>query len=131
MGSINYWAVLVAAVASVAVGMVWYSLVFGRAWRRMQGMTGPAKPAVSAFVIWGVGAFVLAYTLDRLLFIRMDTRSVGEALITGVLIAVGIAIAGTAPNYAFAKKPLGLFAIEMGYVTVSIILMSGILALMQ
>ena len=49
----------------------------------------------------------------------------------GVLIAVGIAIAGTAPNYAFAKKPLGLFGIEMGYVTVSIILMSGILALMQ
>ena len=129
MGSMNDWAVLVAAAASVAVGMVWYAdPVLGKAWRKLQGMTGTVKPAPSAFVIWGAGSFVLAYTISRLLMVRMVTPSVGDALVTGILIAVGIVIAGMAPSYAFAKKPLALLAIELGYVTVSILLMSAIVA---
>ena len=129
MGSINYWAVLVAAAASVVVGMLWFAdPVFGRAWKRMQGMSGTVKPAPSAFLIWAGGNFVLAYTVYRLLLVRMVTPSIGEALITGLLIAVGIVIAGMAPSYAFAKKPVGLFGIEVGYVVVSILLMSAIMA---
>ncbi len=132
MGSINYLAVAVATVASVGVGMVWFAdPVFGRAWKRMHGITEPAKPTASAFVIWVVGAFLLAYTLYRLLYVKMATASMGDALLVGLLIAVGVVIAGMAPNYAFAKKPLGLAGIELGYVCLSIMLMSAILAAWQ
>ena len=132
MGSINYLAVVVATVVSVVVGMIWFAdPVFGRAWKRMQGINESAKPPVSAFVIWIGGAFVLAYTLYRLLFVKMATASMGDALLVGLLIAVGIVIAGMGPNYAFAKKPLGLAGIEIGYVCLSIMLVSGILAAWQ
>ena len=132
MGSMNYVAVVVAAAASVLVGMVWFAdPVFGKAWKRLHGMAEPVKPTATAFAVWAVGSFVMAYTLYRLLFIKMTTPGFGEALVTAFLIAVGIVIAGTATNYAFAKKPLALFAIEIGYVTVSIFLMSAILAAFQ
>lgn len=33
----NYLVVLAAAVASIALGMVWYGLLFGKVWMRLSG----------------------------------------------------------------------------------------------
>jgi hypothetical protein len=94
-------------------------------------MSEPVKPAASAYAIWAVGSFVMAYTLYRLLLVKIGTASIGQGLLTGLLIAVGIVIAGMAPSYAFAKKPPALFGIEVGYVVVSVLLMSAILVAWQ
>ena len=37
--AINYWAVLVAAVTSFVIGGVWYTVLFGQAWARLQSLS--------------------------------------------------------------------------------------------
>jgi len=125
--NIDYGAVLVAMVVSVVIGMIWYAdPVFGRVWKRLHGLSAPHKPTAAAFAIWAVGAYIMAYTVFRVLVMRMNVTSMGDALLTGVLLAVGLVVAGAAPGYAMARKPLALAAIEMGYVVLSILVMSAI-----
>lgn len=70
---INYWAILVAAIASMAIGSVWYGPVFGKKFIRAMGMDSwsPEKRAkmkksmplsyVSQFVASMVMFFVFAW----------------------------------------------------------------------
>jgi hypothetical protein len=37
--TINYWAIAGAAVANMAVGMLWYGILFGKQWRAMMKFT--------------------------------------------------------------------------------------------
>lgn len=68
---INYWGVIGAAVANVAVGALWYGPVFGKQWRKMMGFTEadmknmPLTPmqAISGGV---VTALIMAFVLSQI-----------------------------------------------------------------
>ena len=114
--SYNFWAILVAAVASVGIGMIWYAPpVLGKKW---QGYVGISQPAVGAMALWGVCYLLLAFTLAYV-FARLNVADAAGGLRWGLTFAavVGFAIA---PNYAFARKPLGLFLIEGGYMLLAL-----------
>ena len=55
--SINWWAVLVAGVVYMVVGMVWYGPLFGKLWKSLMGFTDesvknmPLKPMTA--MVWG------------------------------------------------------------------------------
>src|SRR5438045_260568 len=75
MPGINYLAVVVAAVAALVVGAVWYSpLLFGKAYMKLRGMNAdattnrrpPAGELIAEFVRYLVIAFVLALFVVRL-----------------------------------------------------------------
>src|SRR3989338_8818080 len=67
--SVNYLSVLVAAIASMAVGMIWYGPLFGSQWKKLMGFTdkdikkmklSPMQAMVLGFITTLVTAFVLA-----------------------------------------------------------------------
>jgi len=71
--TINYMAVLVAAVVNMVIGYLWYGPVFGKRWQKLMGFTHEQLEAMRKksmgtsyallFVVSVVMAYVLAYFL--------------------------------------------------------------------
>ncbi len=67
----NYWAIIGAAVANVAVGALWYGPVFGKTWRKLMGFTEADMrnmPLTPAQAISGgvVTALIMAFVLSQI-----------------------------------------------------------------
>src|SRR3989338_8232478 len=85
--SINYWAVLAAAAASIILGFSWYGPLFGRQWLRLSGFTdkqikqmkekgqkGMAKTYIVMVISTLVTSFVLAHFVDYLQALTIGDR---------------------------------------------------------
>jgi len=128
MGQINYLAVLLAAVAFFAVGAVWYTVLFGKAWQRALGLSGEqlrggANPALIyglAFLCELMIAWILGHMFARTApsprAMMMIATGFGAGVITP---AIGI-------TYLFQRKPLKLFLIDAGHFIVGCAAMGGV-----
>lgn len=128
IASINYWAVLVAAVVSFVVGGLWYSpALFQRSWTQAAGVSEAQLQSGNMGLIFGVSfvlqliaAFVLAMFLG-------PTADLAFGVTAGAM--VGIAWVATAFGvvYLFERRPLALFWINAGYQIVVYTVMGAIL----
>jgi hypothetical protein len=133
---INYLAVLVAAVATYALGMLWYSpALFGKAWQTAMGLTpeqtaamqrGAGRAYVVTFVCWLVMALAVAILVRRTgLHVLLGGVKIGVVCWGGFALPIGLS------GLMFSgKRPAG-FLIETGYQLVSLLGMGIILALWQ
>jgi hypothetical protein len=131
MLGINYWAVLVAAVAAFGVGAVWYSpLLFSKAYLELRGidpnaladMRPPAGELFGEFVRYLVIAFALAYFVVRL--------GVGDwlgAAQLGLWVGVGFQAMLLVGAVIHENMPWKLYAIHAGDALVKTLLMAVIL----
>ena len=131
---INIWAVVIATVATVVVGSVWYARrVFGNYWMRVAGVDPAAANAVGPMLLMPVVAFVTALVLAGSISIAHDFYGgtfLSSALITGVLLWAGFTAARVVSHDAFDKRPRGLTALTLAYELVSVLVMSLIIGLM-
>ena len=51
--SLNIWAILVATLASFALGALWYSVLFGKIWQREVGITDEDMKGANMAKIFG------------------------------------------------------------------------------
>lgn len=115
--SYNIWAILVAAVVSIALGMVWYAPpVFGRRWQTLTGITQPGRQAL---LVWAVCYLVLAFAMAYL-FRYLQASGLEAGFRWGSTLGLAVVGLAVAPNYAFGRRPGALFLIEMGYVFVAV-----------
>ncbi len=128
---LNIWAVLVAALANLAIGMVWYSrFLFTEPWLRETGITKDEiaqNPPRRAFALWAAGSLAAALTLFYLQSLA-GTTGAASGLVMGLAAGVGLVAASAAGKYAFAKQSLLLFLINEGNTVVGIVAMSVIIA---
>lgn len=107
--TINYLAVLVTAVASMAVGSIVYGPLLGKKWQQMIGKTdeelqkGAGKAMGIAFVASLVGAFVLAHVVDF-----MDAATWMDGVKAGLLMWFGFTAVAMVTNNAFEGRKWGL-----------------------
>jgi hypothetical protein len=135
MPPINYLAVIVAAVATFALGALWYSpALFAKPWVRAHGYTpekveamrkGAGKAYGSAFVCYLVMAFMMAILAGR-----TGAATLPGGVRLGVVVWLGFAatIGMTAQLFSETLK-LGVYAIDAGYQLVYLMLQGVILAL--
>ena len=107
---INYWAVLVAAVAGMVIAAIWYHpKVMGTAWMAENNftekdLTDPAPAMFQGFV----ANLVLAFGLASFFIILQRSEPTISAL-NGALWGFGLAVlihgAAGFPNYAFENQP--------------------------
>src|SRR5689334_2560512 len=81
---INFWAVIVAALAQMVVGFIWFSpALFFRPWLKANGMETPPKPQAWIF------ALMLALTLISTTALAAIVRRIGITnAFGGVLLAL-------------------------------------------
>ncbi len=126
--SINYLSVVVAALSSFAVGMLWYSpILFGKVWMEENGFTDEDIQSGNMPRIYGAAfilALIIAVNLD--LFLGPDaTFSWGMG--AGALAGIGWVGAAMGTSYLFENKSLKLYLINAGYHAVNFIVMGGVL----
>ena len=115
MHSLNWLAILVAAVASMVLGFIWYSpLLFAKAWTREMG---------SLFA-----SFLSAFTLALVLH-GMQAQSLHFGLMASFHIWLGFVATVQFTGALFAKQTMKLFAINTGYQLVCYLAMGAILVL--
>lgn len=129
--TINFWAVLVAAAASMVIGSVWYSpALFGKTWMKLAGITasdekkgrnrGMALMVVSSLVT----AYVLAYIVD---YATADTFY--EGVVVGFLVWLGFVATTFLMAVAFEGKSWQLYFINNGNQLLTLVTMAVILTL--
>ena len=133
---INLWSVLVAAVATMVVGFLWYSpWLFARPWMVLMGYDpndktkleemrkGAAKSYGIAFVAGLVSAFVLAKIIDiTTVNSALYGMKIGFAMWLGFVTTVQLT------GVLCAKQPAKLYLINTGYQLVCYLAMGAILA---
>lgn len=130
---INPWAVVAAAVASMAVGMVWYGPVFGKLWRRLAGLSEADMRSMplSPMPAMGLGlvlTLVMAYVVARFSEI-WPVLSAGDALRLGFLAWLGFLMPVTAGAWLWEGKSPKLFVLNAAHRLVDISVIALIVGL--
>lgn len=136
---VNFLAVLVAGIASMAVGFLWYSpVLFAKPWMKLMGHTEKSmkegqKEMGKTYTISFVLALVTAYVLVHMMvmaraFFKYDMLSTG--LITAFWMWLGFVMPVQATDALFGSRKWKLFFINTGYQLASLMAMAVVLALM-
>ncbi|OJW67865.1 MAG: hypothetical protein BGO57_08415 [Sphingomonadales bacterium 63-6] len=127
MGPINYTAVFLGALAFFAVGAAWYSLLFGKAWQKLAGLSEEQIKGANMPMIFGL-CFVAELVISWMLGHQIARTSPPPHVI--MMFALGFAgalmIPAIAINYLFQRKPLKLFLIDSGHFLVGMAAMGAV-----
>ena len=127
MGPVNWLAVVLGAVAFFAVGALWYTALFGKAWQREVGLGEEELRRGNMPLIFGLcflAELVIAWMLGHLIartsaqphVIMMFALGFGAFLMSP---AIGI-------NYLYQRKSLKLWLIDAGHFVVGTAAMGAV-----
>ncbi len=130
--NVNFWAVLVAAIASYIIGSLWYSpVLFGKVWAYYMGLT-PEKMKASGMGKTYVGSFittlVMAYVLAHFIILG-GAGNVAAGAQIAFWIWLGFVATVAMGSIFWENKAKKLYLINVGYSLVSLVVMGVILAL--
>lgn len=131
---VNYTAILIAAIAQMVLGFIWYGPLFGREWMKLVGMTEKDKEAAKSgmgktYALSFLGSLVMSYVLAH--FLRLagaETAMTGAQ--GGFWVWLGF-VATTGMNeflWAVKPKPWKLYWINQSYILVGLLIAGAILA---
>ena len=128
---VNYWAVLVAAIANYAIATIWYAAIFGKRWKKLTGITD-MKPAPMNILLVFVGSLVLSFILYHWIvfgnaYFKMSGLSGG--LMGGFFGWFGYIAPVTLSTKLYEKKPWGLWLLDNTFWLISLLTMGIILSL--
>ncbi|WP_309081721.1 DUF1761 domain-containing protein [Zhihengliuella sp.] len=131
---INIWAVLVATVASMVVGMVWYTpKTFGSAWMRLARVEpGQGKSIAGPLIVSAIAAFITAWVLAGSAFIAQEFYGgsfLANTLITGVILWAGFTLARFFTHDAFEGRPAALTLLNAAHELVAVLAMGLVIGL--
>jgi len=137
--SINWLAVLVAAVAAFVIGFLWHGPLFGKQWIKLMGIPkaevdkmrargmGPMVPhMIGSFVQQIVIAAVLAYFADAL-----GVAGAGEAVMLGFLVWLGFVATILFNTVLWENRKFNLYLFNVVYHLVSFVVISLIVVQWQ
>jgi hypothetical protein len=122
--------VLLAAVATFAVGMLWYSpLLFGKAWMRLNGYTpermGEMKRKVGrAYLVSFVAYLVLAVGLDSVAGAGTPVDAIKISIRVWLFFVLPVSVTAL----MFSERPFGAWLIDAGYQVVYFAVMGVVLS---
>ena len=129
--TINYLAVIAAALVTFLIGGLWYSpLLFDKPWRRLNALSEEQIKAGHTGLIFGLSflaALVASYVLA--LFLAGPTTDAIAGLMAGLLVGVGWVATAMLTTFLFERRPLTLWGIDAAYHVLTFALMGLILGL--
>jgi hypothetical protein len=126
---VNWLAVIVAAVAGIVVGFIWYAPpVFGRRWARASGIELPQPGEVQPMTYVGgvVTAAVTAYVLAVLIG-GLGAATLVDGVVVGAVVWLGFVATWLASGVFFERRSTEWWAINAGQAIVSLAIMGAFL----
>ncbi|MDO8628301.1 MAG: DUF1761 domain-containing protein [Nanoarchaeota archaeon] len=131
----NYLAILVASIASIILGSIWYSpSVFGNIWMKLSGITSKQlseakkKSMAGTYLMAIIGSLVMAYVLARLAGL-LKTSTLGGAVELAFWAWLGFIATTTLSSVLWEGKPAKLWWLHNAYNLLNMIIMSTIVVL--
>ena len=129
----NWLAIGLGTVAFFAVGALWYTVLFGKAWQKAVGLsdeqlkTGANMPLIfgTCFVL----EFVVVLTLGHLYAFLHASDHVKMMIATGFGLAIMSPAVGI--NYLYQRKSLKLFLIDAGHFVVGMVVVGYVFVLLD
>ncbi|MFD1019570.1 DUF1761 domain-containing protein [Thalassobacillus hwangdonensis] len=127
MESINYFAVLTAALSAFIIGGLWYSVLFAKPWMKENGLSEEDLRNGKLGIIFG-GSFLFSLIIAFVLvmFLGPERNAVIGAS-AGLMAGLFWVAASFGITYLFERKSLRLFLINAGYHVVTYTVMGLIL----
>ena len=138
---INWWAVLVAALANMALGFYWYSPAgFGTTWQKLIGITekqikdakkkGMCMTMTRNILVMFISASIMAFITANFAKYTGATDLI-SGLQLGFHIWLGYIATVMIGTVIWEGKPFKLYAINAGYWLVSLLVMASIVVVWQ
>lgn len=128
---VNFWAVLVASIANIIIGALWYGPLFGKAWMAMMNFTkadikSMKLGAMTSMTLGFIGALITNYFLA--VFIGVTSAStIFSGMAIGFWIWLGFAMPLNAGVFLWEGKSIKLFLFNTAQYLISILIASIIL----
>lgn len=126
---ISWLGVLVAGIAAMVVGGLWYSLLFARVWQRAAGVTDEQLTRNAPLTY--VGSLLLAFVMALVLAPFIAHGGVVFGLVAGLAVGLGWVAASFGMVYLFERRPLAHWLVNAGYAVVSYAVMGAIVGAFQ
>ncbi len=133
---VNLWAVLVAAVATMVVGFLWYSpFLFARPWMLAMGydpdnkakLDEMRKSAGKSYALSFLASLIAAFVLGKIIDVA-TVDSVLYGMKIGFAVWLGFVTTVQLTAKLFGNQPTKLYLINTGYQLVCYLVMGAILA---
>jgi hypothetical protein len=127
--SVNWWAVIVAAIVMFVIGAIWYSpVLFAPRWRTLLGISEEQmRAALPAGMVAGIISYlVMAYILARFI-IHYGTPSFGSGVLIGFMAWLGFVATVLIGQVFYERRPFALWLINNGYLLIGLLVMGAIL----
>jgi hypothetical protein len=129
LDSINYFAVIVAALSAFLIGGIWYSVLFAKPWMKENGFTEEDLRKGNMGKIFG-GAFILSFIISFVLVLFLGPeRNAAIGATAGFMAGLFWVATAFGITYLFERKSLKLFLINAGYHVITFTLMGLILGM--
>lgn len=127
---VNWVAIVLAAVASMALGAAWYMLL-ARQWLAASGRAAEDVKGGSAepFVWSAICQLVMAYFIAMLTPVLMGGTSVYGAVLVGVHMWFGFILTSMITNHRYQGHPWALALIDGGYFLGVVVVQGAIIGL--
>lgn len=130
---INYWAVLIATMAAIVIGSIWYTpKVFGDRWKRWADVKDPqtTTEAWLPILVSIVLAFLLAWVLAGSVAIAWHFYGgsyFSSAIVTGLTLWAGFTAGRLITHEVFMGRPSQLTILNVSYELVLVVVMSVVI----
>ena len=131
--TVNYIAVLVAAIASMVVGFLWYGPLFGKLWIKMMNFDkkkmdeakkkGMGKTYMLAFLTSLIMSYVLAHFVGYL-----QAATIADAVVLAFWLWLGFFATTQLGMVMWEGKPVKLYLLNTLHYLVTLAVMASILA---
>jgi hypothetical protein len=127
---INWWAVIVAAIVMFVIGSVWFTVLFGKQWRRMMGVPegtqpeGFARAIAIGFIATLVEAYILAWFVWNAGPLQPD---LGGGVEVGLLAWVGFVATLLIPSILYERRNPMIIVINGAYQLIGLVVMGAII----
>ena len=134
LGGLNWLAVIVGALVYFALGALWYSpMLFARPWQRSIGWdeSRPAPESSAATYVLPLAAYVVMAIAVALLAEATGTDELGEGIVLGLVLGIGLSLAHTFVDAAFSPEkpaPWTWFLINGTYHALGLVIVAVIVA---
>ena len=127
--TINYWAVVVAALTAFITGGLWYALLFEKSWMKENNFDEETLKKGNMGKIFG-GAFIFSLIISFALALFLGPeRNAMIGATAGFMAGLFWVAAAMGITYLFERKSLKLFFINAGYHVITFTIMGFILGL--
>lgn len=131
---INWLAIIVATVAAMIIGWLWYGPLFGKQWMKLVKLTkkDTEKAWKTPMMVMLVMAFLQALIVKHFIiyvgYFYQDMSDLSVGVLTGFWLFAGIALPLVLSSNMFARRHINLSYIEAGNQFVTLITIGAILA---